>query len=167
MVFSILTFLFVYLPLVLLIMYISPLKFRNLFLFLLSLMFYGWGEPIYIVLMLLSTVVDYINGYYVNKYIDNRKIARRFVIFSVVFNLGMLGMFKYWDFIIGNLNMIGFEGLNPLGLSLPIGISFYSFQTMSYPIDIYRRQANYQKNIISFGAYVTLFPQLYLSGRFR
>lgn len=160
MVFSSLTFLFIYLPLVLVVMKLSPLKLRNFSLFILSLIFYGWGEPVYILIMLLSTVVDYFNGYFVNKYQDQRNIAWRFVIFSVVFNLGMLGFFKYYDFFIVNLNALGFDMLRPLGLSLPIGISFYSFQTMSYPIDVYRRQANYQKNIISFGTYVTMFPQL-------
>ncbi|MFI3283755.1 MAG: MBOAT family O-acyltransferase [Erysipelotrichaceae bacterium] len=160
MVFSSLTFLFVYFPLVLVVMSISPLKWRNLSLFVLSLIFYGWGEPVYILIMLLSTIVDYINGYFVHRYIDQRHIARRFVIFSIVFNLGMLGLFKYYDFIIGNLNVLGFEMLKPLGLSLPIGISFYTFQTMSYTIDIYRRDADYQKSIISFGTYVAMFPQL-------
>ena len=160
MVFSSLTFLFIYFPIVLIIMYLSPIKLRNLFLFILSLIFYGWGEPIYILIMLISTIVDYINGYYVNKYIDNKQIAKKFVIFSIVFNLSVLGFFKYYDFIIMNLNMLGFNLFKPLGIALPIGISFYSFQTMSYPIDIYRGQANYQKSIINFGTYVTMFPQL-------
>lgn len=160
MVFSSLTFLFIYFPLVLIIMYLSPIKLRNLFLFILSLIFYGWGEPIYIVIMLISTIVDYINGYYVNKYRDKRNIAKRFVILSIVFNLSMLGFFKYFDFIVMNLNNLGLDFIQPLGLALPIGISFYSFQTMSYPIDIYRNQAEYQKSIVSFGTYVTMFPQL-------
>ena len=160
MVFSSLTFLFIYFPLVLIIMYLSPIKLRNLFLFILSLIFYGWGEPIYIVIMLISTIVDYINGYYVNKYRDKRNIAKRFVILSIVFNLSMLGFFKYFDFIVMNLNNLGLDFVQPLGLALPIGISFYSFQTMSYPIDIYRNQAEYQKSIVSFGTYVTMFPQL-------
>ena len=160
MVFSSLTFLFIYFPLVLIIMYLSPIKLRNLFLFILSLIFYGWGEPIYIVIMLISTIVDYINGYYVNKYRDKRNIAKRFVILSILFNLSMLGFFKYFDFIVMNLNNLGLDFIQPLGLALPIGISFYSFQTMSYPIDIYRNQAEYQKSIVSFGTYVTMFPQL-------
>ena len=160
MVFSSLTFLFIYFPLVLIIMFSSPIKLRNLFLFILSLIFYGWGEPIYIVIMLISTIVDYINGYYVNKYRDKRNIAKRFVILSIVFNLSMLGFFKYFDFIVMNLNNLGLDFIQPLGLALPIGISFYSFQTMSYPIDIYRNQAEYQKSIVSFGTYVTMFPQL-------
>ncbi|SJZ55102.1 alginate O-acetyltransferase complex protein AlgI [Anaerorhabdus furcosa] len=160
MVFSSIIFLFVYLPIVLVVMKTSPLKLRNLFLFLLSLVFYGWGEPFYIVLLLISTVVDYINGYFVYKYRDQKKIAKRFVLFSIVFNLGLLGFFKYYDFIISSLNGIGFELLQPLGLALPIGISFYTFQTMSYPIDIYRGQAEAQKSMVSFGAYVAMFPQL-------
>lgn len=160
MVFSSVVFLFGYLPLTLVVMKLSPLKFRNLFLLILSLIFYGWGEPIYILIMLLSTVVDYFNGYMIDKHKDNKKIAKRFVIFSICFNLGLLGFFKYFDFIVLNLNQLGFEWLKPLGLALPIGISFYTFQTMSYPIDVYRGQADVQKSIISFGAYVTMFPQL-------
>lgn len=160
MVFSSLIFLFVYLPIVLVVMKTSPLKLRNLFLFLLSLVFYGWGEPFYIVLLILSTVVDYINGYYVHKYRDQKKIAKRFVIFSICFNLGLLGFFKYYDFIVMSLNGLGFNALQPLGLALPIGISFYTFQTMSYPIDIYRKDADVQTSIVSFGAYVAMFPQL-------
>lgn len=160
MVFSSVVFLFGYLPLTLVVMKLSPLKFRNLFLLLLSLVFYGWGEPIYILIMLLSTVVDYFNGYMIDKHKDNKRIAKRFVIFSICFNLGLLGFFKYFDFIVLNLNQLGFEWLKPLGLVLPIGISFYTFQTMSYPIDVYRGQADVQKSIVSFGAYVTMFPQL-------
>ncbi len=160
MVFSSLTFLFVYFPIVLIVMKLAPLKYRNLCLFILSLIFYGWGEPIYIIIMLISTIVDYINGFYVHKYRDNRKIAKRFVIFSIIFNLSMLGFFKYFDFIAQTFNNLGLYFITPLNIALPIGISFYTFQTMSYPIDIYRRQADYQKNIIDFGTYVTMFPQL-------
>lgn len=142
------------------VMKLSPLKYRNLCLFIISLIFYGWGEPIYIILMLLSTLVDYFNGAMVDKYKGNKKIAKRFVIFSICFNLGLLGFFKYVDFIVLNLNMLGLTGLQPLNLALPIGISFYTFQTMSYPIDVYRGQADVQKKFVSFGAYVTMFPQL-------
>ncbi len=160
MVFSSLTFLYYYLPATLLVMKLTPRHWRNAILFLVSLLFYGWGEPRYIVIMLLSTVVDYFNGLMVYRYRERPSIARRFVIASVVFNLGMLGFFKYYDFIVMNLNSLGFSGLYPLGLTLPLGISFYTFQTMSYPIDVYRKDAPVQKKLISFGAYVSMFPQL-------
>lgn len=160
MVFSSLVFLFVYFPIVMVVMKCSPLKYRNLVLFIVSLIFYGWGEPKYILIMLLSTVVDYFNGYMIDKNRNNRKVAKRFVIFSIIFNLSLLGFFKYFDFFAANLVSLGFTGIQPLGLTLPIGISFYTFQTMSYPIDVYRKDADVQKNIISFGAYVAMFPQL-------
>ncbi|MBE6107302.1 MAG: MBOAT family protein [Erysipelotrichaceae bacterium] len=159
MVFSSIIFLFWYLPVVLAVMKLSPLKWRNALLFVLSLIFYGWSEPFYIFLMLTSTVVDYFNGMMVEKYLPDKKKARRYVIFSVVFNMGLLGFFKYADWIIGMINSFGLS-LPLLGLSLPVGISFYSFQTMSYPIDVYRGQAKSQKNIVDFGAYVVMFPQL-------
>ncbi len=159
MVFSSIIFLFWYLPVVLAVMKLSPLKWRNALLFVLSLIFYGWSEPFYIFLMLTSTVVDYFNGMMVEKHLPDKKKARRYVIFSVVFNMGLLGFFKYADWIIGMINSFGLS-LPLLGLSLPVGISFYSFQTMSYPIDVYRGQAKSQKNIVDFGAYVAMFPQL-------
>ncbi len=159
MVFSSLEFLFFYFPMVLAVMKCSPLKYRNFCFFVLSLFFYGWSEPFYVVLMLLSTIVDYFNGRMVEKYAENRKKAFRFVLFSIIFNLGLLGFFKYTDFIIGLLNQLGMN-LTPLGITLPVGISFYSFQTMSYPIDVYRGQAKAQKSVIDFGTYVAMFPQL-------
>lgn len=159
MVFSSLPFLFGYLPVVLAVLKLAPLHARNFCLFLVSLIFYGWSEPVYIVIMLISTFVDYYNGRMVDKYRDDRKKAKRFVWFSVIFNLSLLGFFKYADFFILNLQALGLP-LSPLHLSLPVGISFYTFQTMSYPIDVYRKQAPVQKSVVSFGAYVTLFPQL-------
>lgn len=162
MIFSSVLFLYIYLPLVLLIYQLTPLKFRNLFLLIVNLIFYGWGEPVYILLMFLSIGIDYVNGYFVGKYRNtDRKKAKRFVIISVVMNLSLLGFFKYYDFIAVSLNgLLNMQLLQPLGLALPIGISFYTFQTMSYTIDIYRNQADAQKSIINFGTYVTLFPQL-------
>lgn len=162
MVFSSVLFLFFYLPIVLGIYFIVPLKWRNLFLLVANLIFYGWGEPIYISIMFLSILIDYVNGYYVQKYLDvDRNKAKRFVILSVILNLSVLGFFKYFDFFANNINhLVGSVLIQPLGLPLPIGISFYTFQTMSYTIDIYRGQAKAQRNIIDFGTYVTLFPQL-------
>ena len=115
-------------------------------LFFMSLIFYAWGEPIYITLMLFSTVLDYTNGILVDKFLNEgkKKPAQIALLVSIVVNLGLLGFFKY----------------SGLDLPLPIGISFYTFQTMSYTIDVYRRKVEVQKNIIDFGTYVTLFPQL-------
>ena len=161
MVFSSLTFLFVYLPITLAVYYLAPLKARNLVLLLVSLLFYGWGEPVYIAVMTASVAINYAYGLLVEKHRANDKKARRIVLSSVLFNLALLFFFKYFDFAVENLRRIPMlSGLRPLGLTLPIGISFYTFQTMSYTIDVYRGQARAQRNIVTFGAFVTLFPQL-------
>lgn len=162
MVFSTPTFIFLFLPIVLIIYYLSSPKYRNLILFLGSLVFYAWGEPIYIGIMLFSTVFDYINGIMIHKYKSKNQMkkARLILIGSVVVNLGILGFFKYTNFFINNINSLLGSQLKLLDLSLPIGISFYTFQTMSYTIDVYLGDTEAQKNIINFGAYVTLFPQL-------
>ncbi len=161
MVFSSLLFLFIYFAAVLVIYYVTPRKFRNLFLFFANLVFYGWGEPVFVLLMLFSTVVDYTCGYFIDKYrTKNKKIAKTFLITSVVINLSLLGFFKYAGFITDTLNAIPFFSLPSIEVPLPIGISFYTFQTMSYSIDVYRNDAPVQRNIITFGTYVALFPQL-------
>ncbi len=149
-------------PLALLIYFITPKQMKNAILFIISLVFYAWGEPVYVVIMLFSTVVDYINGALVSKYKIKgaMKKARLFVVLSVIINLGLLSFFKYIDFFINNLNVIFGLAIPVTSLPLPIGISFYTFQTMSYTIDVYRGDAAYQRNIISFGTYVTMFPQL-------
>ena len=160
MVFSSLPFLFFYLPAALALYKLSPQKLRNLFLLIASLFFYGWGEPVYILIMLLSIFVDYTHGLLVERWRDNDRKARMAVASSVFFNLAILVFFKYWDFIALNINSLTGIGLPVLGIPLPIGISFYTFQTMSYTIDVYRRAAPVQKNVITFGTFVTLFPQL-------
>ena len=162
MVFSSVMFLFRYLPIVLLLYFIMPRQGRNALLFLASLVFYAWGEPVYVVIMIFSTIVDYTHGRLVDTALrkGNRKRARFFVIESMIINLALLGFFKYTDFFLNTINGIFNTEIPLLELALPIGISFYTFQTMSYTVDIYRGQAKVQKNIISFGAYVALFPQL-------
>ena len=162
MVFSDLFFLFRFLPIVLLLYFASPKKIRNAILFFTSLVFYAWGEPVYVSLMLFSTLVDYVHGRLVYKYKnkgEHRK-AKIFVISSMVINLSLLGFFKYVDFFIGSLNNIFGCSIEFLNVALPIGISFYTFQTMSYTLDIYINNEEPQKNIINFGAYVAMFPQL-------
>ena len=165
MVFSSLEFLFLYLPVCLTVYFLIPrrhLKIRNLVLFLFSLVFYAWSGPRYVFLILFSTVVDFICGHFVGKYREkNKKLAKRFVFLSVFINIGLLAFFKYTDFIISNLSRIPFLSfLKPIGITLPVGISFYTFQTMSYTIDVYRGEAAAQDNIVTFGAYVSMFPQL-------
>ena len=161
MVFSSLLFLFIYFAAVLVIYYVTPRKFRNLFLFFANLVFYGWGEPVFVLLMLFSTVLDYTCGYFIDKYrTKNKKLAKLWLLVSVVVNLSLLGFFKYAGFITDTLNAIPFFSLPSIEVPLPIGISFYTFQTMSYSIDVYRNDAPVQRNIITFGTYVALFPQL-------
>ena len=162
MVFSTPLFLFYFLPLVLLVYYLTPVRFRNLVLLLASLFFYYWGEQDYVVIMLLSIGIDYIHGRIVHRCKEkgNDLGARVAVALSVIFNLAILFFFKYWDFAAGSLQAAGLDFMPILNISLPIGISFYTFQTMSYTIDVYRGDSGYQKNIISFGTFVTLFPQL-------
>lgn len=162
MIFSSLLFLFRFLPAVLLCYYLVPRSLRNLVLFLFSLLFYAWGEPVYIVLMLVSILVSYTGGIVVDrmKCQGRPKAAKTALVVSSVISLSLLGFFKYADFVIGTVNSVTGAGLNLLELALPIGISFYTFQTMSYTIDVYRGEAHVQKNLISFGAYVVMFPQL-------
>lgn len=162
MVFSSFVFLLAFLLLVLLIYYVCPGKFRNLVLLVASLLFYAWGEPVYVLIMLFSTVFDYTNGrlieYFQNKNRPGK--AKVVLVIDLVGNLGILGFFKYADFVIGNINSITGAGLTLLHIALPIGISFYTFQTMSYTIDVYRKVVPAQHNIVAFATYVTLFPQL-------
>ncbi len=164
MVFSSTIFLFGYLPLTLLVYYLAPFKWRNLWLFLVSLFFYGFGEPTYIGIMLFSVTVAYATGFPIGKYrVSNRKRARVWLIVSLSLNLSMLVFFKYTNFFIENLALIPpFANiLSPIeGLTLPIGISFYTFQIMSYSMDLYRGDTDTQRNYVAFGTYVALFPQL-------
>lgn len=162
MVFSSTTFLLAFLPLVGILYFICPRKLRNALLLVFSLLFYGWGEPKYILIMLFSTVFDYCNGLAIGHFraAGKPKGAKAVLVVSVVGNLSILGFFKYTDFAITNLNGLLGTAIPALGLLLPIGISFYTFQTMSYTIDVYRGLVPPQRNIIDFSAYVTLFPQL-------
>ena len=160
MVFSSLLFLFIYLPLTLLVYYVAPRAWRNFILFFVSLIFYGWGEPVYIALMLFSITINYAAGFLVEKYRDRDRLARRVVFGSVALNLLLLIFFKYYDFLAASFTQLTGLALPVLGLGLPIGISFYTFQAMSYPIDVYRSDAEVQRSYVRFGAFVTLFPQL-------
>lgn len=160
MVFSSTIFLCVYLPLVLLGYYICPKKGRNLFLLIVSLVFYAWGEPKYVFLMIFSILVNYIFGRLMDKNRGRQKRLKLMLVLSVVIDIGLLSVFKYTDFVITNINAIFGSSFDLLNIALPIGISFYTFQAMSYTIDVYRNDVRVQKNLIDFGMYITMFPQL-------
>ena len=155
MVFSSPVFLFIYLPIVLVVYYLVPSRFRNIWLFAVNLVFYGWGEPVYLFLMLGSVLINYLAGLLITRSKEKGTGREKAIlIINVAVNLAILGFFKYFDFI------LSIFGVAPLGIALPIGISFYTFQAMSYPIDVYRGDTPYQKSFLKFGTYVTLFPQL-------
>ena len=160
MVFSSTIFLCVYLPLVLLGYYICPKKGKNLFLLIVSLIFYAWGEPKYVFLMIFSILVNYVFGLLMDKHRENKKRLKLLLVISVIIDLGLLSVFKYTDFIITNINSVFGAGFDLLNIALPIGISFYTFQAMSYTIDVYRDDVRVQRNLIDFGMYITMFPQL-------
>ncbi len=160
MVFSSTIFLCVYLPLVLLGYYICPKKGKNLFLLIVSLIFYAWGEPKYVFLMIFSILVNYVFGLLMDKHRENKKRLKLMLVISVIIDLGLLSVFKYTDFIITNINSVFGAGFDLLNIALPIGISFYTFQAMSYTIDVYRDNVRVQRNLIDFGMYITMFPQL-------
>ena len=157
MVFSSITFLFYFLPIVLAIYYIVPNKFKNIVLLISSLVFYFYGEPKYILLMIFSIIVTYIFGILIDKYEKHKKI---FLILSICTSIGLLVYFKYINFIIQNINLWLKNKIDFIDVILPIGISFYTFQLISYTIDLYRGQAKVQKNLLKLAMYISLFPQL-------
>lgn len=160
MVFSSLVFLFAYLPITLLIYYLVPRQGRNIFLFIINLVFYGWGEPKLVLLMVFNIFFNYMGGWLVDKYRQDAKKKKLFLILTCILDIGILAVFKYTGMITETLNLLPFLNIPTLEISLPIGISFYTFQTMSYVIDVYRDDAPVSKNFINFGTYVALFPQL-------
>ncbi len=163
MVFSSIIFMFLYLPIVLGLYYITPRKYRNLLLFVVNLIFYGWGEPTFILLMIVSTLINYVSGLLIGFFQqkDFKTKAKGTLIVSIVLNLALIVFFKYIGLLGETLNIIfPFLNIPILEIPLPIGISFYTFQSMSYTIDVYRHDAKAQKNYITFGTYVALFPQL-------
>ena len=160
MVFSSILFIFRFLPISMLVYFLTPQKFKNLSLLILSLVFYSWGEPKYFFIMITSIFVDYFISRGIEKYKKNEKVKVSFLIISIVFNLGMLFFFKYFNFFIENINSIFNLSISYVKITLPLGISFYTFQTMSYTIDVFLDKVKAEKNIINFGAFVCLFPQL-------
>ena len=159
MVFSGIEFLYYFLPAVMLIYFLAPKRLKNLMLFVSGLGFYAWGEPVYVIVMVISTAVDYTAGILMSKTEDERK-RRACLISSVVINLGLLFTFKYSSFAVDTFNGIFRTAIPSPNLPLPIGISFFTFQSMSYTIDLYRRKITVQRSFINFAAYVTCFPQI-------
>lgn len=160
MVFSSLIFIFRFLPIFFILYFITPKKYKNFTLLIFSLIFYTFGEPKYFPLMIASILVDYFVSIEIDKYYNNRIKCLILLFISVMFNIGMLFFFKYYNFFINNINMIFYTSFKRLNLSLPLGISFYTFQTLSYTIDVYNGKIKPERNIIDFGAFVSSFPQL-------
>ena len=160
MLFSSIPFLYYFFPAVLMVYFAVPRPFKNAVLLIASLIFYGWGEPVYLLLMAATIVLFYICGLLIGKYEGDRKKQKLWLTVSVVVSLALLAVFKYADFFIGSFNSATGLSIPLLRLALPIGISFYTFQCLSYTIDVYRGEVPAQKSLVSFGAYVVLFPQL-------
>ena len=160
MVFSSLVFLFAYLVVTLLIYYAVPRAARNIFLFFINLLFYGWGEPMLVCLMVFNIFFNYFVGFLVDKFRQDKKKKKLFLILTCALDIGILAVFKYTGLIVDTVNLLPFLNIPTVEISLPIGISFYTFQTMSYVIDVYRDDAPVSKSFINFGTYVALFPQL-------
>ena len=160
MLFSSIVFLFTFLPAVMILYYLLPVRFRNVILLLASLVFYAWGEPVYLFLMLLSILFNYFSGLDIARNLQDKRAAKRSLVFNLIINLAVLGFFKYEGFVLDTLNGILPVHISCHALPLPIGISFYTFQILSYIIDIYRGNVKVQTNLPNFALYVTMFPQL-------
>ena len=160
MVFSKPIFLFGFLPIVLLLYYIAPRKFKNFVLLFMSLIFYAWGEPKLLLLMVFTIFVDYTAGLFINKYSNKPVTSKIIFVATLVINLALLGIFKYANFVIDSINSVVGGKFDLLEISLPIGISFYTFQALSYVIDVYKKVVPVEKNLLNFTTYVVLFPQL-------
>ena len=160
MVFSSLTFIFLFLPITLILYFIIKDKYRNHLLLIISLLFYSWGEPKYIILMLLSLIVNYFIAIYIDKYKKHKLISKTLLITSLIFNIGILFVFKYLDFTILNINNLFNTNIKLFNLTLPIGISFYTFQILSYVVDVYNRKVKVQKDFLMLSTYIAFFPQL-------
>lgn len=160
MLFSSIVFLFTFLPAVMILYYLLPVRFRNVILLLASLVFYAWGEPVYLFLMLLSILFNYFSGLDIARNLQDKRAAKRSLVFNLIINLAVLGFFKYEGFVLDTLNGILPVHISYHALPLPIGISFYTFQILSYIIDIYRGNVKVQTNLPNFALYVTMFPQL-------
>ena len=160
MLFSSIVFLFTFLPAVMILYYLLPVRSRNVILLLASLVFYAWGEPVYLFLMLLSILFNYFSGLDIARNLQDKRAAKQSLVFNLIINLAVLGFFKYEGFVLDTLNGILPVHISYHALPLPIGISFYTFQILSYIIDVYRGNVKVQTNLPNFALYVTMFPQL-------
>lgn len=160
MLFSSITFLFIFLPLTLLLYYLVPFRMKNYVMLAASLIFYAWGEPVYIILMILSIILNYFCGQDIYEKRDNARAMKMSLMFGVVMNLLILGFFKYYGLLMDTINAILPIDIPYRVLALPIGISFYTFQAMSYLIDVYRKEVKPQENVLYFALYISMFPQL-------
>ena len=166
MVFSSIPFIFFFFPICLICYFITPNRIKNYTLLLFSLIFYAWGEPIYIFLMIFSTLIDFINGRLLSKN-NNKKTRKRFLIVAILINLSLLFFFKYANLLIETINNLFNLKFDLLNISLPIGISFYTFQTMSYSIDVYRKKIEPETNYLRYLTYVSMFPQLIAGKKYQ
>lgn len=160
MVFSSLLFLFRFMPIAFAAYYLTPKRFKNITLLIASLVFYSWGEVRYFPIMLSIILVNYFAGLGIEKYRENLAVRRMILVVSIVFSVGFLAVFKYADFLLHNINGLFGTAIPYLQLTLPLGISFYTFQIMTYTIDVYLKKAEAEHNLIDFGTFVVLFPQL-------
>ncbi len=160
MVFSSLTFLFLFLPITLGVYYLVPRSLKNLVLFFSGLLFFAWGEPIFVLLLLFTVTLDYFCGRMIAHFDDKKPLRILFLLLSLSLDIGILLVFKYNSFFVQNINAIFGLSLTDPQIPLPLGISFYTFQSMSYTIDVFRRNVKTQKSYIDYGAYVMLFPQI-------
>ena len=160
MLFSSITFLFIFLPLTLLLYYLVPFRMKNYVMLAASLIFYAWGEPVYIILMILSIILNYFCGQDIYEKRDNARAMKMSLMFGVIMNLLILGFFKYYGLLMDTINAILPIDIPYRVLALPIGISFYTFQAMSYLIDVYRKEVKPQENVLYFALYISMFPQL-------
>lgn len=159
MVFSSLNFLLIFLPIVLLLHSVLPFKYKNIVLLAASIIFYAWGEPVYVILMILSIGFNYMSGLVLGE-LEDPHLRKRQLIFAVAVNLLLLGFFKYAGFLVSMINAILPLKIEFRSLALPVGISFYTFQALSYVIDVYRKKVKPQENLLNFAVYITMFPQL-------
>ena len=160
MLFSSVTFIFYFLPITFILYYMVPNKAKNYILLLVSMIFYAWGGLLYFPLLIVSIMMNYIFGLNIEKYKDNKQKSKIVLICSIIFNILFLGVFKYSNFIVDNINIFFNTSFNIPTIELPIGISFYTFQAMSYVIDVYRKDGKVQKNIFYLALYISMFPQL-------
>ena len=159
MLFSSITFIYFFLPIVLAIYFLLPIRYRNGWLLAASFLFYAWGEPNYLVIMLLTIFINYFAAILVSK---QKTKATKFIVLwlSIIVDLSMLGYFKYFNFFVENINLLFKGNIDFIKVVMPIGISFYTFQALSYVIDVYKGEVKAQKNIATVALYIALFPQL-------